>query len=280
MENQDSLLGVIRTLVKWRKPIIVTTLIAAVGSSIIVLLIPVFFQATTIFYAASPDLSMPERIFGTTNQAMEYYGKDEDIDRIMTIAKSGELAEYLIRTYGLYGHYDIDTTDAKAPYWVREKLDKLYNVQKTKYDAIELSVEDTDPELSARIANDARRKIDEIAQRLIKNSQLEVLKTYESSIAEKQSLLDALSDSLQIIRSRYEVFNTKTQSEILSNMLARAEARFSAAQARKAVFDGRTGVPRDSILFLNAAIAGSSEEVKVLNRKLERFNKGWHWWMY
>ena len=63
MEYKESLLGVLQTLFKWKKPILITTLIGAVGSIIIVLLLPVYYQSETIFYAASPDLAMPERMF-------------------------------------------------------------------------------------------------------------------------------------------------------------------------------------------------------------------------
>ncbi|MEO1711796.1 MAG: hypothetical protein AAFU60_00475, partial [Bacteroidota bacterium] len=90
MENQNSLLGVIETLYKWRKQILITTLIAAVGSSVIVLLVPVYYKSTTIFYAASPDLAAPEPLFGKTNESMEYYGDDEDIARGKGVRVGGE----------------------------------------------------------------------------------------------------------------------------------------------------------------------------------------------
>ena len=274
MDYQESLLGVLQTLFKWKKPIILTTLVAAIGSVIIVLLLPVYYQSATTFYAASPDLAMPERMFGTTNEAMEYYGEDEDIDRIMTIATSNELADYLIRTFNLYEHYDIDTNNIKAPYYVRLKLDKLYKVQKTKYDAIQLSVEDRDKQLAAAMASAARAKIDEIGQRLIKNSQSELLKAYESNIAEKELQLDQLNDSLEMIRSRYGVFNTETQSELLATLLAEAEAKLNNSTARLQVYQSSQNVPRDTITNLKATIQGAQQEVNGLRERLNQFNRG------
>lgn len=274
MEYKDSLLGVVQTLFKWKKPILITTLIAAAGSVIIALLLPVYYQSTTIFYAASPDLAMPERMFGSTNEAMEYYGEDEDIDRILTIATSNELADYLIRTFKLYEHYDIDTTAIKAPYYVRLKLDKLYKVQKTKYDAIELSVEDQDKQLAASMASAARFKVDEIGQRLIKNSQSELLKAYESNILEKERQLNMLNDSLNSVRSKYGVFNTETQSELLATLLAESEAKLYNSTARLQVFQNSPGVPRDTITNLKAAVQGAQQEVKLLREKLDLFNQG------
>jgi capsule polysaccharide export protein KpsE/RkpR len=274
MEYKESLLGVIQTLFKWKKPILMTTLIGAIGGVIISLVLPVYYESATTFYAASPDLAMPERMFGTTNEAMEYYGEDEDIDRIMTIATSSELADFLIRTFNLYEHYDIDTTKAKSPYYVRLQFDKLYDVKKTKFDAIQLSVEDKDKQIAASMANAARVYIDEIAQRLIKNSQMELLKTYEANISEKEQQLRELNDTLRTIRSTYGVFNTETQSELLATLLAESEAKLTNSQARLEVYQNSPGAPRDTIYNLKATVQGSKKEVESLQEKLEKFNQG------
>lgn len=274
MEYKESLLGVLQTLFKWKKPILFTTAFGAAGSVIISLLLPVYYESSTTFYAASPDLAMPERMFGVTNEAMEYYGEDADIDRIMTIANSNELADYLISTFNLYEHYDIDSTNAKAPYYVRLKLSKLYKVQKTKYDAIQLSVEDRDKETAAAIANAARLKIDEIAQRLIKASQTELLRTYESNIQEKEGQLKELNDSLRVLRSTYGVYNTETQSELLATLLAEAEAKMTNSVARLEVFQNIPGTPRDTISNLKASVQGAQKEAAGLQEKLEKFNQG------
>ena len=274
MEQKDSLLGVLQTLFKWKRPILIATLVAAVGSAIIVLVIPVYYQATTIFYAASPDLASPEAIFGEASEAMEYYGEDEDVDRVLTIAESSELAEYLIQRFNLYEHYEIDTTDWKAPYKVQEKLSKLYEVKKTKYDAVQLSVEDQDKVLAAEMANAARERIDSVGQKLVKESQAKLLRTYEANIASKEDQLRVLIDSLQRVRKQYGVYNTESQSEVLATLLAEAESQLTNTRARLNVLKEVAGIPRDTITYLRAAIDGAQQEVAQLERKLDLFNDG------
>lgn len=274
MDQKDSLLGVIKTLFKWKKFLITLTAIAAVGSIIIAMVLPVFYQATTLFYAASPDLAMPERIFGTSNEAMEYYGEEEDIDRILTIAESNELANFLIDSFGLYEHYDIDQKDIKSSYYVKETFYGLYDVKKTKYDAIELSIEDEDPELAAKIANTARLKIDAFAQRLVKQSQAQVLATYESSIAENQNLINILNDSLRHVRTEFGVFNSETQSELLATLSAQSEAKLANAEAKLGAFEQFSGIPRDTITYQKARVTALRKEVETLNKKLDLFNQG------
>lgn len=274
MENQNSLLGVIETLYKWRKQIIVTTLIAAIGSSIIVLLIPVYYKSTTIFYAASPDLASPEPLFGKTNESMEYYGDDEDIDRIMTIANSSEMATFLINAYNLYEHYGIDTTNYKAKYYVREKLSKLYEVKKTKFDAIELSVEDTDQGIAMEMANAAQDKIDRIAQRLIKASQFKQLETMEAHILEKENALNRIGDSLEIVRAKFGVYNTETQSELLATLLAKSEANLASERARLQSYKNSGSARRDTLANIQARIDAYKEQAASLQAKMNKFNEG------
>ena len=172
MNNNENLIGVIATIFKWRKPIIYLTLFAAVLSIGISLLLPNYYSSTTSFYAASTDLAKPEMIFGLTGKAMEYYGADADIDRLLTIAESNELKDYLVDSFNLLEHYDIDTSDIKSGFKVREVLDELYQVKKTKYDAIELTVEDKDRVFAANMVNAARDKINDFSTALIKESKM------------------------------------------------------------------------------------------------------------
>jgi tyrosine-protein kinase Etk/Wzc len=274
MEQKDHLLSALGSVLRWRKAIILITLAAVVVSSVVVLVVPVYYKSTSIFYAASPDMAMPERVFGTSSEAMEYYGEKADIDRILAIANSNELADYLIQEFGLMEHYKIKTSNPKAPYYVREKLRKRLKVQKNKFDAIELSIEDTDKELAARMANAARVKIDELAQRLIKESQAQVLKTYATSMEEKEAMLQVLSDTLQGLRERYGVFNTTTQSMQLSVLLAESDSKLSMNRAKLGYLQNISGVPRDTIVFLQAQVRAHEEETKSLSERIGRFNQG------
>ena len=273
-QNKDNLLDVLRTLVKWKKAILYLCLAAGVLSAVIVLLVPVYYEAATIFFVASPDQSKPELIFGNNQLEPEVYGNESDIDRLLTIAESNELVEYLIDSFQLYRHYDIDTANAKAPYYIKLKFFDLYEVQKTKRDAIQLSIEDRDRELARQITRAAREKINEIAQNLVKASQEKKIRTYEASIESKRELLRTIGDSLVELRKKYGIFNTLAQSEILTGELTSAEASLAFTQARLRSMESNAGVSRDSIVKLRSQVAGLEQQVVKLSSKLELFNQG------
>lgn len=273
-QNKDNLLDVLRTLFRWKKAILYLCLAAAVLSAVIVLLVPVYYEAATVFFVASPDQSKPELIFGNSQQEPEIYGNESDIDRLLTIAESNELVEFLIDSFQLYQHYDIDTANAKAPYYIKLKFFDLYEVQKTKRDAIRLSIEDRDRELARRITRAAREKINEIAQDLVKASQEKKIRTYEASIGSKRQLLRMIGDSLVQLRKKYGIFNTLAQSESLTGELTSAEAKLAFSQARLKSIQGSAGVRRDSIIKLRSQVAGLEQQVEKIRSNLQLFNEG------
>ncbi len=274
MRNNDNLLDVLKTLFRWKRQILAVCLIALVGSVVIALLLPVYYEATTIFLAASPDQAKPELLYGKVSFEPEYYGNENDIDRLLTLAESGDLVDFLIDSFQLYDHYDIDSTGPRAAYWVRETFFGHYEINKTKRDAIELSIEDTDRVLAADMANAAREKIDRLAQQLIKESQRQSLRSYEINIRNKEQQLAVLSDSLVRLRRTYGIYNTEAQSESLTDQMAKTEARLTRNRARLQALRGSDGVRRDTIANLAAMVAGQVEEVAGLQEKMKQLNEG------
>ena len=273
MEQQDNLLGVLKTLFKWKKQIIRICVVAAIGSVIISLFLPNYYESSTIFYAASPDLAKPDGI-GVNEKDKEYYGESEDMDRVLTLAESSKIADFLIKKYNLYSHYDIDSTHRKAPYRVRKTFSELYNVVKTKYDGIEIAVEDKDPLIAMQMVNDAREMVDKLGQDLIKNSQLQSIGKQKNLLLEQRKNLKALGDSLAVLREVYGIYNTVSQSELLAELLARSESNLTRTQARYNNYKSNRNVRRDTLNKLASNISGYEQEVISLKERMKRFNKG------
>ncbi len=273
MEHKDNLLGVLKTLFKWKKQIFLVCAITGVGAIAISLFLDDYYESFTTFYAASPDQALPEPV-GIEAGERDYYGESEDIDRILTIAESSEVANYLISKYHLYEHYDIDTTHRLAPFKVAKAFRSHYNVQKTKYDAIEITMEDKEPKLAAQMVNDARAKVEEIAQNLVKKNQKIKIATYKKAIADKVKELGLLSDSMQVVRKQYGVYNTLTQSEGLAKQIAQAEAKRARENARREILAKKPRISRDTIAMIDAMVSGMDQQLIKLNSLLDQFNQG------
>ncbi len=275
MENKDSLLGILGTLYKWRNPLIILCAAAGIGTAAISLYMPNYYKATTTFFAASPDQTKPELIFNRSmSLRMEYYGNANDIDRLLTIAESSELLAFLVDSFNLYQHYQIDSNAHKASHVMRETFFSLYEVKKTKRDAIELSIEDKDPQIAARIANAARNKIEDIARRLIQTSQEQTIAAYQNNIDLKERLLLAIGDSLATLRTQYGTYNVVAQTQSLTEQRSEALALFTRDSVRLQVLRANAKVPRDTVYLLEGRVAGLRQEVKVLQTQIDRLNSG------
>ncbi len=272
MAEDYSLISVAKFLLSKIRWILILSFVVALLTAGTSLLLPNYYEASTIFYAASPDLSAPAPL-STTQQKVQVYGNDEDLDRLLSIANSNQLSEFLIDSFNLYEHYDIERNAVKASYKVRKKLRKHMNVLKTKFGAIDLSVEDKVPDMAASISNAARAKISVIAQSLIKDSQGKTLTNYTQNIRDKESALKVLTDSISILRERYGIIDAESQGEVLTTISAQANFNFSESQARLKAME-EMNMPQDSINRLRAVISGLRSKRATVNSQLKQFNKG------
>ncbi|MEM1216124.1 MAG: hypothetical protein AAGJ82_10585 [Bacteroidota bacterium] len=267
------MLQLLGTVFNWRKLLITALLVAAAGSALIALLLPEYYQSTTVFYAVSPDQSTPELLFGEGMIAPELYGNEDDIDRLMTISESDLLVDYLVDSFDLYTYYDIDADSPKGKHYVRRHFRGLYDVMKTKRDAIQLSVEDKNPEQAAQMTRAAREKINAMVIDLGKKAQSRTIQTYEEGIRAKEAKLATLSDTLERLRNNYGIFNTESQSEGITGKLAAIESKLVEAQAKREAFAQKARY-RDSVSIYEVRIAGLETQLTEINKKLQSFNKG------
>ena len=269
-----NLLDVLRTLYRRRKYIVYTCLIAGLGAAVISLLLPVYYQASTVFLSASPDQADPGVLFSDNNSRLNYYGSSNDTERLLTLAESNDLFSFLVDSFDLYTHFDIDPEHPKAPFLIKRKLKGLYQVLKTKRDAIQLSVEDKDPSFAAAMANAARWKIEQMALQLIRSAQFKSAETLETDIISKEAQLSAFADSLLVFRELYGIYNLTAQSENLTLLYSKARSELARYRAKRNYLEGRPGIPADTLAYLNASVKGIEDELAAIKEDMDRFNQG------
>ncbi|HEB62131.1 MAG TPA: hypothetical protein ENI82_03165 [Bacteroidetes bacterium] len=273
MDQKTTLMDVVKLIYKRRKQIIIATSIVTILTIIIMLMMPDYFKATTVFYAASPDLSKPDPL-GNTSVQKKYYGDKKDIDRLLTIANSNNIKDYLINKFDLYDHYDIDSTKKYSKFKIRKKLDNLFEVKKNDKDAIELSIEDKDKNLAAVMSNDAREKIKTDIHNIVKNIQRSEIEKYSLKIKDKNQKLKILNDSIELIKTKYSIYDPATQNETLTEQLTSTKGKLRFLKSKLDVVIKDRYVKRDSISLLKANIAGNESKLLELDSLIKIFNKG------
>jgi uncharacterized protein involved in exopolysaccharide biosynthesis len=272
MNSDYSLIQVLETLAKWKKRIFIVTglvgLLSVVGS----LLMPNYYTSSAIVYAASPTLANPDPI-GGAQKTFYTYGTGEDLDRLFSIANSGTIKNYIIQKYDLSNHYDIDTSSLKGKAKLALHFNKLYKTTKTKFDALMISVEDTDPNMARDMVRDIRIKIDETAQSLIKKSQFLTIKSLEEGIKNQVESLFVNGDSLATLKSKYKITESYDQASSYSTMMTEAVSELAEKEAKvRAMKQYRLN--KDSINKETAKIEGLRNKITTTDSLIKVFNKG------
>jgi tyrosine-protein kinase Etk/Wzc len=277
MSKNDNILGLLRIWIKWKKTILTLCVIVAVASSLASwFFMKNYYQSTTVFYAASPDIQKPDKLFSVTpTETFEYFGTPDDVNRVLAIAESAELRDYLTQRFTLYVRYGYDSLNPKTRHDFNEHFKEIYRVEKNKLDAIELSIEDTEREFSKEIVFAARHFIDTKVTEMIKQSQLKIVDGFQSTLKQQTKDLKILGDSMKRIRANYGIYNTETQSEILTNLISVAQTRLARISAQVKALEKEHHANQDTIMMLRSLQKGLENEVVMLRQNNNNlFNSG------
>jgi uncharacterized protein involved in exopolysaccharide biosynthesis len=272
MNNDYSLIHVLSTLAKWKKQILIVTVLVALISIIGSLMMPNYYISSTIVYAASPTLANPEPIGG--GEKIYYtYGTGEDLDRLFSIANSGTVKNAIINEFNLSKHYDIDTSSIKGKAKLALHFNKQYKTTKTKFDALMISVEDTDPKLARDIVKAIRLKIDSVAQTLVKESQLLTIQSLEEGIKNQMKDLTLYGDSLTALKEKYKITESYEQASSYALMSTENQSQLAGLEAKLNSMI-KLRVKRDSINNVKAKVAGLKNRIEVTDSLIKIFNRG------
>lgn len=238
-EPSYSLLGLWPIINRWKKLVGLALLLALVVSIVVALLLPNIYKSTAVFIPTNPETTDPDRIARNGSQ-LQLSGRNEDLDRIITIGQSQPVAELMIRRFDLYKHYESgapgdDASDNATLNEFSSNLDIVHNER----DAIELTFQDEDKQLAAKMANTLVQVIDSVNQQLTLENRRNVLGIYRQSYEFLNTEYERARQQLVQARYRYGIFGPEQQSRYLAREIVRLE--------RDASLAGRTGNLRKAL---------------------------------
>ena len=221
------LLGVIR---RWRRPILLTTLGAALVSAVVALRMPNIYPATTTFYATNLETADPDQL-SSGERKVVLLPEAIDLDRAVNIGSSQPVADYIIKKYRLAAHYNYDTTATpEARQSVRELFRERIEMHINDRDAVELTVLDTDRDLAATIANEMVVVIDSVNQQLLRPNRLRVLKLFENKYRQLDAVYAQTRDSLTTLRRRTGIHGLDREDRYLAKAITETQTALRAAR--------------------------------------------------
>ena len=212
-----------KLLVKYRRPLFIILAVAAVLA--VVFSSPFFitplYKSTTIIYPTSSN-SISKVLISTTYQSEKdimNFGEDEQTEQMLQVLNSNRVRDKVISRFNLMEHYDIKP-DSKFP---MTRLNKLYDsrikFRRTEYNAVKITVLDSDAALSARIANEIAEIFDSTMNQMQKEVAIEAFRIVEQEYNTLVAEMNMFEDSLNTLR-KLGVFDYESQVEMLSRQMA------------------------------------------------------------
>jgi capsular polysaccharide biosynthesis protein len=212
-----------KLLVEYRKPMLIMLAAAAVLAVIFSSrhFITPLYKSTTIIYPTSSN-SISKVLISTTYQSEKdimNFGEDEQTEQMLQVLNSNRVRDKVISRFNLMEHYDIKP-DSKYPY---TRLNKLYDsrikFRRTEYNAVKITVMDSDAALSAQIANEIAEIFDSTMNQMQKEVAIEAFRIVEDEYNTLCNEMHQLEDSLNTLR-KLGVFDYESQVEMLSRQMA------------------------------------------------------------
>ncbi len=199
---------------KNRKTLLLTGIIAGIGSVIVSLLMPVLYESNAIVFPTATSTVSFNAQSNAKASSMDF-GEEEHAEQLIQILQSSPLRNRIIEKFDLAKVYDIDP---KADGY-HHKLGKAYqshiHFERTRFGSINISVLDESPQLAADIANKIVQLIDTVKNDLIKERTIpafEINKRKLNQLKESQEQLNREMDSL----SQMGVIDAKSRSILFS----------------------------------------------------------------
>ena len=212
-----------KLLAAYRKPLLIILALAALIAVIFSSphFITPLYKSTTIIYPTSSN-SISKVLISTTYQSEKdimNFGEDEQTEQMLQVLNSNRVRDKVISRFNLMEHYNIK---ANSKYPVT-KLNKLYDsrikFRRTEYNAVKITVLDSDAALSARIANEIAEIFDSTMNQMQKEVAIEAFRIVEQEYNTLVAEMNMLEDSLNTLR-KLGVFDYESQVEMLSRQLA------------------------------------------------------------
>ena len=260
MSTNRNLLDLIKILLKWRKLVIVVTLLAAAGSVVVSLLLPNYYKSTTTFYPQNLSAFDRGYLFGTESKekVQSLFGDKQDVNRVLSIAKSTELIGHIIDHYNLADHYGIDTTGSMWRYKVQKEFDENFKVIKSDLDNIELSIWDTDANLAAEIANYFVFKINQIYSGLLEERNAKNEESVTQQLIDLEKELKAISDSMATVRDTSSI-----SYQVLAGIQANLLEDYNNWKSLSTQYKAASGYQVNSLFIIEKAYAAEKKDRPV-----------------
>ncbi|UTW63341.1 hypothetical protein KFE98_04055 [bacterium SCSIO 12741] len=239
-------------LLQWKKPLIIITAIAAIGSAIVSLLIEEKYESTYVFfpaYTSSISKGVMTEDAGAKNDIVQF-GEEEQAEQMLQILNSEEIRDKIVAKYNLFEHYEIDADDSYPQTKLIKTWESNVSYKRTEFQSIEIRVLDKDPKIAAGIANDIASLLDSTKNRMIHDRAIQAFEVIKKEYKQMEAQMQRMDDTLSYL-GELGIYNVEKQTEMLGQEYykALAQGKSEAVKKLKAQLDvlGKYGAQHERL---------------------------------
>ncbi len=183
-------------LYKKRKPIIIITIIGAIVSVIVSLMITPMYKSEVIMYPTSSASVSQSLLSNNSKGNFMAFGDEEETEQLLQVLQSNQITNHIIDKFKLPEHYGIDTTSKFSKTNLYDTYNGNISFKKTKYQSVQITVFDKDPQYASDIANEISLYCDTVMNNLKKKRAWDALLIVEYEYKKLSKQIQKMSDSL------------------------------------------------------------------------------------
>jgi uncharacterized protein involved in exopolysaccharide biosynthesis len=200
------LVDIVQTIRKRFRLVIIVTLVAAVIGVAFHFLRKKEFTAKAQFFVSNPLLSDRNTLYGGPDSRLDYFGDEDDVDRVLALSESDTVIMKVLDQTGLAHEMDKDLIDPKNINDMKEYFMEHMKIKRTEYTMVEVSFSDKSPQRAASIANATVRVIEEAYRSFYNSRRQNIFNSLSKKFAEQDSAIVVLTDTLAVIRDRSGIY--------------------------------------------------------------------------
>lgn len=182
----------------------------------------------------TPLFQSQARIYPTNTDA---FSEESESEQMLEIIQSTDIKRKMIQTFGLMERYRINSGARYANTHVLRQYNKYVVCSKTRFETIEISVMDADPEVACAMVDSLIAFYNDKMLSLRRERYALALQGYQHDLVRKQSEIDSLNKRMENYRHDFGILDYGSQTHQLTlgyaEVLARGAARSSVEDLQK-----------------------------------------------
>ena len=199
---------------RWRKPLIIIGVAAAIISAGVSYLIHEKFKSTVIMFPVQSNAISKALLTDDESgkQDVLQFGEEEQAEQLMQILYSDEIRSRICDEFKLMQHYRIDPNDRYKNTHLYETYSENITYKRTEFTSVKIEVMDEDPIMAADIANKIAELLDSTKTRMQRDRANQALAIVEGEYLRKKAVIEQMTDSMHTL-NELGMFDYETQSE-------------------------------------------------------------------